>query len=111
MDDLHAIKVLIRNPEGKFLAGHEDGWWFTDDRARARVFDYLSDHIGEQLELLRDTGGRGWSVVPIDPKEIHEVCDQCGRYFLSFRVFFDGQHYTCAECRAAGRTGRTDQKS
>jgi hypothetical protein len=99
MPDRHTIKVMLRNSTGQFLAGHQRAWSLTEDRAKAKVFDYLRDHIAEQLEALQKDSGITWAVVPVDPRERYETCDRCGQKAMSFKVFFDGREYLCPECR------------
>ena len=48
-------------------------WEFTDDRTRARVFDYMGDRVAEQIELVRRAHGRVWIAVKLDPMEVYEV--------------------------------------
>lgn len=99
MDDRGTIQVLIRNGEGKYLAGHQGDWSFTEQREQARIFDYVADHIPEQLELLQRYRNLDLSVIPIDPRERYEICDHCGKRVMSFRAFFDGHEYLCPDCR------------
>src|SRR5208337_149190 len=40
MNDREAVKVLIVNDDGQYLAGTATDWEFTDDRRQATVFDY-----------------------------------------------------------------------
>jgi hypothetical protein len=75
---------------------------FFDDIQKAIVFDCRRDRIDQQLEYLFLTQGVALEVVPVDPREIHETCDRCGRLVLAFQVFFDGTQYLCATCRGAG---------
>ena len=98
-----ALLVRIRNSEGKYVGGDAKKMDFFDDINKAIIFDFHRDHIDQQLELIRLTQGIVLKVVPLDPKEIHESCDRCGRIALSFQVFFDGKLYLCGECKVAGR--------
>jgi hypothetical protein len=93
------IKVLLRNTEGKYLTGDRGTWAFTDDRAAARIFDYLADHIDEQLVALERDHGMILAAVLVDPRERYEVCDRCGKPLMSFKIFFDGRQYLCPLCR------------
>jgi len=52
MNDPHAIRVLLRNAEGKYLAGPGLQGELTEDRARAAVFDYLRDRVAERLARI-----------------------------------------------------------
>ncbi len=110
MDEPYPIKVLIRNEDGLYLAGDARHWEFTSDRERARVFDYLRDRVAEQLDLIQNAYGSAWAAVRADPREAYEVCDRCGRRIVSFKTFFDGKQFLCAECHraAAGAEGRTE---
>jgi hypothetical protein len=99
MKDRGAVKVLIVNDDGQYLAGTATAWEFTDDRSRARVFDYLGDRVAEQIELVRRAYGRVWIAVKLDPREAYEFCDRCGCRMAAFRAFFDGQQFLCADCR------------
>jgi hypothetical protein len=94
------LKVVLRNAEGKYLTGDRGAWTFTGDRAAARVFDYLADHIDEQLGILEKDHGMILAAVPVEPRERYEVCDRCGQAWMSFKIFFDGHRYLCPECRA-----------
>ena len=51
MKDREAVNVLIVNDDGQYLAGTATEWEFTDDRTRARVFDYIGERVAEQIEL------------------------------------------------------------
>ena len=51
MNDHEAVKVLIVNDDGQYLAGTGTDWEFTDDRSRAAVFDYWADQVAERIEL------------------------------------------------------------
>ena len=99
MNDPEAVKVFIVNDDGQYLAGTATSWEFTDDRSKARVFDYLGDRVAERIELIRKVQGRVWIAVKLDPREVYEFCDQCGRRMLAARAFFDGQRFLCADCR------------
>jgi hypothetical protein len=98
MNELHAIKVILRNQEGNYLAGDFEHGEFTDDRAKARVFDYVQDRVREQLDSMRAARGSAWVAVRLDPREAYEICDRCGRRVMSFRALFDGARYLCDEC-------------
>jgi hypothetical protein len=96
-----AMFVRIRNPEGKYLGGEVKKMGFYDDIKRAIIFDCRRDRIEQQLEYVRLVQGIKLEVEPVDPKEIHESCDRCGRLALSFQMFFDGEQYLCRECRGS----------
>jgi hypothetical protein len=94
-----ALFVRIRNAEGKYLARGAGEIEFCADIKRASIFDCRRDHIEQQLEYLRLTQGLVLNAEPVDPKEIHETCDRCGKLALSFQMFFDGKRYLCESCR------------
>jgi len=95
----HDIKVLIRNAEGKYLAGTVHSGQLTENRAEAAVFDYLRDQVPEQIQALTRTSGLAWKAVGADPHEAWEICDLCGRRVMSIKAFFDGDKFLCADCR------------
>ena len=99
MNEQRVIKVRITNPAGDFLALQSGKWGFTPDQARAAVFDYVDDHVAEQLEIIQKTQGFVLTPVPLDPGEYFETCDKCEREVLPFMVFFDGKQFLCADCR------------
>ena len=104
MNDRVAVKVLIVNDDGQYLAGTATHWEFTDDRSQARVFDYLEDRVAETIELIRNAHGRVWIAVKLDPREVYEFCDRCGSRMRAFRMYFDGRQFLCEDCRR-GRPG------
>ena len=99
MNDREAVKVLIVNDDGQYLAGTATDWEFTDDRSRATVFDYWADRVEERIKLVRKAHGRVWVAVRLDSREVYEFCDRCGRRMRAFNAFFDGQHFLCSSCR------------
>lgn len=98
MNDREAVKVLIVNDDGQYLTGTAMYWEFTEDRAKARVFDYLEDQVAERIELIRKSQGRVWIAVKLDPREVYEFCDRCGRRMRALKTFFDGQQFLCGDC-------------
>ena len=100
-NDHEAVKVLIVNDDGQYLAGTATHWEFTDNRRQARVFDYLEDRVAGTIELIRQAHGRVWTAVKLDPNEVYEFCDRCGRRMRAFKTFFDGQRFLCGVCREA----------
>jgi len=98
MNDSHAIKVILQNQEGRYLAGDLEQGELTDERAKARVLNYVQDGVREQLDALRQTRGISWTVVRLDPREAYEICDQCGRRVMSFKALFDGSRFLCDQC-------------
>src|SRR4030095_15449429 len=99
-----SLFVRLRNPEGKYLGGGAARMLFCDDIKRAIVFHCRREPIEERLAFLHLATGIVLKTEPVDPKEIHETCDGCGRLALSFQMYFDGARYLCAECRG-GRSG------
>jgi hypothetical protein len=98
MNEAHAIKVILRNAAGLYLAGTLEDRELTDDRAKARVLDYVSDGVRELLQSMNQSGGSTWVAVRLDPREAYEVCDRCGRRVMSFKAVFDGSRFLCADC-------------
>jgi hypothetical protein len=92
-------KVVLRNGEGKYLTGDRGTWAFTSDRKAARVFDYVSDHIEEQLGTLEREFDLVLAAVPVDPRDRYEMCDRCGKPLPSYRMYYDGSRYLCPACR------------
>jgi hypothetical protein len=101
------LRVVIRNHEGKYLAGATGRSFFTDERSSAAVFLYVGDRVHEQLEAIRKTQGLSLEAVPIPVEEIYEMCDRCKEYFMPFMVFFDGRTFLCTDCRSKIRKRRT----
>jgi hypothetical protein len=99
MNDRETIKVLIVNDDGQYLAGTAFDWEFTDDRSKARVFDYQRDRVAERIELIRKAEGKVWIAVRVDPREVYEFCDRCGCRVRAFKTFFDGRQFLCASCK------------
>jgi len=99
MKDRDAVKVLIVNDDGQYLAGTAIAWEFTEDRSRAKVFDYVRDRVAEQIDLVRRAHGKVWIAVKLDPREAYEFCDRCGCRIVAYRAYFDGTQFLCADCR------------
>jgi hypothetical protein len=99
MNDRVAVKVLIVNDDGQYLAGTATHWEFTDDRSQAKVFDYLEDRVAETIELIRNAHGRVWIAMKLDPREVYEFCDRCGSRMRTFQMYFDGRQFLCEVCR------------
>jgi len=100
MNDHEAVKVLIVNDGGQYLAGTALEWAFTDDRTRARVFDTVRDRVAEQIDLARRAHDGVWTAVKLDPREVYEFCDRCGCRMRAFRAFYDGTQFLCGDCNA-----------
>lgn len=102
------IQVLIVNENGQYLSGTASHWEFTEDRTRAKVFDYERDRVAEQIKLVRKAFGSIWIAIRLDPSEAYEFCDRCGSRTLALMVFFDGQQFLCEHCRSPNHPGRFD---
>jgi len=94
------VKVLILNEHGQYLAGTAAQWEFTEDRTRARVFDYQRDRVLEQIELVKNAYGTIWIAVKLDPRETYEFCDRCGSRAIARQILFDGRQFLCRQCAA-----------
>ncbi len=103
MNDSEQIKVLIVNEHGQYLAGTATHWRFTEDRTRARVFDYSADRVQELLRLVRRAYGTVWAAVRLDPSETYEFCDRCGARMTALAAVFDGAQFLCRDCAAEHR--------
>lgn len=99
MSGAEAMKVLIVNQDGQYLAGTAREWEFTEDRTRAKVFDYIQDHVAEQINLVRKVHGMIWIAVRLDPRETYEFCDRCGSRTLPANAYFDGKQFLCRDCQ------------
>jgi hypothetical protein len=98
MRERHAIHVVLRDGYGRYLTGQRDSWVFTEDFSEARVFDFVADHIAEQLDALRNHGLQ-LNIIAVDPLDGYEVCDICGHRAMPYSTFFDGRKYFCPDCR------------
>ena len=103
------IKVFIRNAQGKYLSQDANGLFFTDNRSAALVFDYRSDSVQEQINLIGATHGIALAADPVPPEEIYETCDRCQDLFMPSMTFFDGKQFLCPDCRGSfsGRPARS----
>ena len=99
MNDPLAVKVRIRNSEGRYLTGGASSG-FSEDAAKAIIFDYLRHQVAEQLEEIRRTRGIFLEAVPVEPAEVYEACDHCAKLVSPFDTFFDGSRFLCFECLA-----------
>ena len=104
-----ALKVLIVNEHGQYLAGTATQWEFTEERTRAKVFDYERDRVAEQLELVKNAHGSVWIAVRLDPREAYEFCDRCGSRAMARHVFFDGAQFLCRDCRASQASPQSER--
>ena len=94
------IKVVLRNPEGRYIAGSAINWDFVEDRRRAMIFDYVSHRVEEQLAVLRNSQGIVLEPEVVLPNEVYEACDRCNRLVMPFKTFFDGEKFLCPDCKA-----------
>jgi hypothetical protein len=101
LNELEPIKVLIVNEDGHYLSGTALQWEFTNERCRARVFDYSDDRVAQQIELVKKVHGMVWIAGKLDPREAFEFCDRCGGRMVAPRAYFDGLQFLCGECRAS----------
>lgn len=99
MRERHAIHVVLRDGYGRYLAGQGKTWSFSEDFGAARVFDFVSDRIAEQVEVLRRDHGLQLSIIAVDPLDRYEICDICGHHAMAYSTFFDGRQYYCPDCR------------
>jgi hypothetical protein len=99
MNDSPPIKVLIVNENGHYLAGTANEWGFTEERWRARIFDYWQDHIPEMLSLVKNAQHMVWIAVKLDATEAYEFCDRCGCRMTTLASFFNGMEFLCISCR------------
>src|SRR6266513_6409050 len=95
------IKVVLRNPDGKYITGSAINWGFVEDRCRAKIFDYLSHRVEEQLEFLRRCHGLVLKAEPLPANEVYETCDRCNQLVIPLKTFFDGEKFLCPACRAS----------
>ena len=93
------MMVRIRNRDGQYLARDPRDWKFSADSAKALVLDYSEDQVAAQLRVIQRACGLTLQVVPVDPREVHETCDQCGCVEAAWVVFFDGRSFLCESCR------------
>ena len=93
------IKVFVRNARGKYLAQDANGLFLTEGRSAAMVFNYRSDRVPEQLEMIQKTHGIALAADPVPPEEIYETCDRCHELFAPFMLYFDGRQFLCGDCR------------
>ncbi|HZR17196.1 MAG TPA: hypothetical protein VFE51_07710 [Verrucomicrobiae bacterium] len=107
MYERHAIHIVLRDGCGRYLAGNQNSWSFTEDFKQAHVFDFIRDRIAEQLDVLQREEGLVLSVIAVDPLERYEICDRCGQRSMPYSIFFDGQQYLCAVCQGTSKSYET----
>ncbi len=96
------IKVVLRSPDGQYLAGGENAWEFTSDLTQAAVFNYLADQIETQLESIRKSQGIQLEAVHVAATELCETCDRCNETVLPTIAFFNGKQFLCPDCSERG---------
>jgi hypothetical protein len=102
------IKVVLRSPEGHYLAGGPREWEFTENLADAAVFDYLAHEVETQLEFIRNSQGLVLEAVHVAAHELCETCDRCRETVLPTIAFFNGNQFLCPDCnRGAAAKGST----
>ncbi len=92
------IQVVLRTPDGHYLAGGPAEWWFTDDLLEAAVFDYLADEVETQLEAIQKSHRLTLEAVHVASHELCERCDRCNGAVLPTVAFFDGKQFLCPGC-------------
>ena len=92
------IKVVLRNPEGRYVAGSAVNWSFVEERRRAIVFDYVSQRVEELIAFLRKSQGVVLEAETVPPNEVYETCDSCHRLVMPLKTFFDGKKFFCPDC-------------
>src|ERR1039457_2728389 len=92
------IKVVLRTPDGQYLAGGPTEWEFTDHLAEAAVLDYLADEIETQVQAIRTSQGLVLEAVHVASHELHETCDRCAELVPPTVAFFDGKQFLCSGC-------------
>ncbi len=98
MAKLRDIKVVLRSPEGRYLAGGPTEWEYTDNLADAAVFNYLADAIESQLEIIGQLHGVALEAVHVAATELCETCDRCQESVLPTIAFFNGKQFLCPDC-------------
>lgn len=102
MTKFRDIKVVLRSPDGHYLAGGPIYWELSDRLDRAAVFDYLKDNIEAQLEAVRQSQGLILEAVHVASHELHETCDRCDGTVAPINAFFDGKQFLCPDCSPQG---------
>jgi hypothetical protein len=102
MDKLRDIKVVLRTPDGHYLAGGPTDWEFTNHLTEAAVFNYLADEIETQLETIQKAQGLVLEAVHVAALELCETCDQCKETVLPTIAYYNGKQFLCPDCIDAG---------
>ncbi len=98
MAKLRDIRVVLRSPEGCYVAGGPKDWAFTANLADAAVFNYLADGVEAQLVSLRQSHGLVLEAVHVAAHELCETCDRCQETVLPTIAFFNGKQFLCPDC-------------
>jgi len=98
MTKFRDVRVVIRSPDGHYLAGGPTEWEFTDNLADAAVFNYIADEIEAQLEAIRQAQGISLEAVHVAAHELCETCDRCEATVLPTIAFFNGKQFLCPDC-------------
>jgi hypothetical protein len=104
MAKLRDIKVVLRTPDGHYLAGGPVEWDFTDDLGEAAVFNYLADEIETQIAAIEKSNGLALEAVHVEAHELCETCDRCREIVLPTIAFFDGKRFLCPDCNRETKT-------
>ena len=102
MAKLRDIKVVLRTPDGHYLAGGPTDWEFTNHLTEAAVFNYLADEIETQLETIKKAQGFVLEAVHVAALELCETCDRCQETVLPTIAFYNGKQFLCPDCSDAG---------
>ncbi len=51
-------KVILKNPEGEYMAQQGRNWVWTRERADAFVWDWDQDHVLDQIKQVEDVMDR-----------------------------------------------------
>ncbi len=98
MAKLRDIKVVLRSPDGQYLAGGPTQWEFATNVGDAAVFNYLADDIESQLERIRKTHAIELEAVHVAATELCETCDRCRENVLPTIAYFNGKQFLCPGC-------------
>jgi hypothetical protein len=104
MSKLRDIKVVLRSPDGHYLAGGPTEWEFTDNLEQAAVFDYLANDIERHLESIRTSHGLELEALHVASHELLETCDRCEGTVPPRLAFFTGNQFLCPGCSGNFRT-------
>ncbi len=92
------IKIVLRSPDGQYLAGGPTEWEFTSNLADAAVFNYLADEIETQLERICKSHAIELEAVHVAATELCETCDRCNEAMLPTIAYFNGKQFLRPDC-------------